>query len=70
MESAAGSAWDGERERERALMWLPSPAPRARGLSTAPWCVLSPDPVTTPGCPVLWGCVRGGRQTALPHRVA
>ena len=25
-----------------------------------PPCVLSPDPVTTPGCPVLGGCVRGG----------
>ena len=25
-----------------------------------PPCVLSPDPVTTPGCPVLGECVRGG----------
>eukprot|EP00966_Prymnesium_polylepis_P290129 6702339-Prymnesium_polylepis.1 len=33
-------------------------------------CVLSPDPVTTPGRPVLGACVRGGRQTALPRRVA
>eukprot|EP00966_Prymnesium_polylepis_P279986 6468855-Prymnesium_polylepis.1 len=28
--------------------------------------VLSPDPVTTPGYPVLGKCVRGGRQTPLP----
>ena len=33
-----------------------------------PPCVLSPDPVTTPGRPVPGGCVRGGRQTALPRR--
>ena len=33
-------------------------------------CVLSPDPVTTPGRPVPGGCVRGGRQTALPRRAA
>eukprot|EP00966_Prymnesium_polylepis_P176515 4086088-Prymnesium_polylepis.1 len=39
-----------------------------RGLHSP--CVLSPDPITTPGCPVLGGCVRGGRQTALPRRDA
>jgi len=30
-----------------------------------PPCVLSPDPVTTPGCPVLGECVRGG--ACRPH---
>ena len=41
-----------------------------------PPCVLSPDPVTTPGCPVLGGCVRGGdshygpcMHARLHHRV-
>eukprot|EP00966_Prymnesium_polylepis_P026705 616830-Prymnesium_polylepis.1 len=36
-----------------------------RGLSSPR--VLRPDPVTTPGCPVLGECVRGGRggRTAL-----
>eukprot|EP00966_Prymnesium_polylepis_P185135 4290988-Prymnesium_polylepis.1 len=35
----------------------------SRGLRSP--CVLSSDPVTTPGCPVPGGCVRGG---ARPHR--
>eukprot|EP00966_Prymnesium_polylepis_P043706 1013109-Prymnesium_polylepis.1 len=32
-------------------------------LQPPPPCVLSPDPVTTPGLPVPGGCVQGGRQT-------
>ena len=29
--------------------------------------VLSPDPVTTPGCPVLGECVRGGARLHCPR---
>ena len=32
-----------------------------------PPCVLSPDPVTAPGCPVLGECVRGGARHYGPY---
>eukprot|EP00966_Prymnesium_polylepis_P275294 6360456-Prymnesium_polylepis.1 len=44
---------------------LPAPPP-ARLEAPIPVCVLSPDPVTTPGCPIPGGRVRGGARRAKP----